>query len=180
MDLNAKPWIARLIRYFLGSIFVVAGFSKLFPLNSFLKQIIAYKLPVPDSLVYIFAVVLIAFEIWIGLSIFLNSNLHSNLVKAQILLAIMIPATIWASFNRAPTCGCYGNLIQREPWQATVEDCLLLAVSFLLVPSSKEKSKKQTFPVFKRIFISVLSVGALVYGFIQLQQIYAFQAEKLL
>lgn len=180
MELSAKPWIGRLIRYFLGSIFVVAGFSKLFPLNSFLKQIIAYKLPVPDSLIYIFAVILISFEIWIGLSILLNSNLHSNLIKAQIMLLVMIPATIWASFHRAPTCGCYGSLIQREPWQATVEDCLLLVVSFLLKPSPKEKSKKQKFSFLKRVFISTVSLSSLVYGLIQLQQIYSFQAERLL
>jgi uncharacterized membrane protein len=106
MELHSNPWILRLVRCFLGSTFVVAGFSKLFPLNSFLKQALAYQLPLPVGVVYILSIALITMEIWVGLSILLNSNLQSNLIKAQILLAAMIPTTIWATFHQAPTCGC--------------------------------------------------------------------------
>jgi uncharacterized membrane protein len=175
-----KPILLTVIRCFLGSTFLVAGVSKLFPLNSFLKQVIAYRLPLPEGVIYVLSVCLITLEIWIGLSILLNSNLQANLIKAQVLLLSMIPATVWASFHKAPSCGCYGNLIQREPWQATIEDCLLLAVTFILLPSPKEKSQQPVVPIIKKSVIACLSCAALVYGFVQLQAIYAFQAERIL
>jgi hypothetical protein len=53
-------------------------------------------------------------------------------------------------------------------------------VSFMLLPSQKVKAQKPFIPVIKTIVIFCASLGAFVYGFVQLQAIYAFQAEKLL
>ncbi|MDJ0625678.1 MAG: DoxX family membrane protein [Candidatus Caenarcaniphilales bacterium] len=175
-----KPWLFSLIRYFLGSVFIVSGFSKLLPLKDFVQQALAYKIPIPEDALYYLSVFLIAIEVWVGLSILLNCNLRVSLLGAQILLIGMIPITIWGSLNQAPTCGCYGNLIKREPWQATVEDCLLLAVSFMLLPCSKSKCKTSAFATIKSIVTLLITIGALVYGIIQIQNIIPSPIDKLI
>jgi uncharacterized membrane protein len=169
-----KPWIARLIRYFLGSAFVVAGSSKLFPLKVFYQQVFDYHFPLPEKFIYFGGLVLILLEIAIGLSILLNYHLKLGLLGMQILLVSMIPVTLWGTFHKAPACGCYGNLVRREPWKATVDDCLMLAVSFLLIPAvGKKKSPDKLRELTKSLILSVGVLSGFVWGAIQLNRILA-------
>ena len=191
---SSKFWLIHLLRYIVGSVFFIAGISKLFPLKDFFKQLITYQLPVPDIYLYFFSVILISLEVCVGLAIILNLNLRRSLFIAQILLAFMIPITIWGSMHKAPTCGCYGNLIRRDPWIATIEDILLLTVSLLLVPSineeeslnetqsnsSSKKSFLQSILSTKMIAVILATLSAATYGFIQLNQVLSFRAEQLL
>jgi uncharacterized membrane protein YphA (DoxX/SURF4 family) len=121
------------LRVGLGLIFAVAGISKLFPLEAFLQQVMAYRLPLAKEFVYAASVPLIALEIWAGLSLICNVHTRFSLLIMQLLLGCMIPLTIWGSINEAPSCGCYGTLVKREPWMATIEDILLLILSFSLL-----------------------------------------------
>lgn len=167
--MTAKPWLANIIRFLLGTSFAVAGFSKLFPLKSFINQILAYQLPIPPSLLTYLACLLIGFEIWVGLSILLNSNLIISLIGSQILLISMIPITIWGSFHKAPSCGCYGNLVQREPIYATIEDALLLAITTLLNPAIRSKDKTDKTINKRQILIFLIAISASIYGFLQIK-----------
>ncbi len=166
--LITKPWITHIIRFLLGTSFAVAGFSKLFPLKNFISQILAYQLPVSPSFLTYIACLLIGFEIWIGLSILLNSNLFISLIGCRILLISMIPITIWGTFHQAPSCGCYGNLVKREPIYATIEDALLLAITFLLIPPVKKEKQEKTFNK-RQIFIFIIAISASIYGFLQIK-----------
>ncbi len=168
-----KHLLVRITRFILGSVFVVAGFSKLFPLKSFLQQLIAYRLPLPAKFLFFMALALIVIEIIIGLAVLLNFNLHLGLLGMQILLGLMIPLTIWATIHKAPTCGCYGNLVQRPPWTATIEDLLMLAVSFLLIPNIQNKTESKAIKFSKAAFIIIISLAAFVFGISQLRQILA-------
>jgi len=176
----SHPWLVRLIRYFFGFYFLVSGILKLFPLGGFLRQVLAYKFPFDDHLIYICAIVLISYEIWVGISLVLKSNLKFSLRGAQILLACMIPVTIWGTLHKAPTCGCFGNYIHREPSQALIEDCLLLVVSFILFPAIIAQSKETSIPRVRFLGVCIVTIAAFVYGWMQLNGIFSFQAEKLL
>lgn len=173
MDIPApKPWIARLIRYFLGSAFVVAGISKLFPLKAFYSQVLDYHLPLPEKLIYFGGLVLILLEIAVGLSILLNFHLKLGLLGLQVMLIGMIPITLWGTFHKAPACGCYGNLIRREPWKATIDDMLMLMVSLLLIPAAgKKKTPDKLMELSKSLTISVAVLCAFIWGAIQLNEL---------
>jgi uncharacterized membrane protein YphA (DoxX/SURF4 family) len=175
------PSIHHIIRCGLGCVFIVAGFSKLFPLKDFLTQLLAYKLPLNDHFLYFCAVLLIAFEICVGVALLLNSHLNISLLGAQLLLLSMIPVTIWGNMQHAPTCGCYGNLIHRQPWHATIEDCVMFVITFLLRPIQRDSCDiNRTVENWKLISIALITFASLVYGFWQLKNVFAFQAERLL
>ena len=80
----------------------------------------------------------------------------------------MIPITIWGTFHQAPSCGCYGNLVKREPIYATIEDALLLAITFLLIPPVKKEKQEKTFNK-RQIFIFIIAISASIYGFLQIK-----------
>lgn len=177
--LFSKPILVKIIRSILGAIFVIAGFSKLFPLKSFLQQLLAYRLPFPEKFLFSIALALIVIEIIIGLAVLLNFNLRLGLLGMQILLGLMIPFTIWGSINKAPTCGCYGNLVQRPPWTATVEDMLMLAISLLLMPNIQDKVESKSINAYKAVFIIIAALAAFIVGMLQLRQVFAFQPQSL-
>jgi len=176
----ARPWLVRLIRYFFGFYFLVSGLLKIHPLRSFLSQVLAYKFPLPDHLIYILSVLLISFEVWVGASIVLKSNLKFSLRGAQMLLACMIPVTIWGTLHKAPTCGCFGNYYHREPSRALIEDGILLVVSFILFPAIIAQSERVSFHKSRLVSVYAITVCTFIYGLFQLSNIFAFQAERLL
>ncbi|MDX1917617.1 MAG: hypothetical protein SFT81_00535 [Candidatus Caenarcaniphilales bacterium] len=179
MNIIARhPILLSAIRWGIGTVFLVAGISKLFPFEAFVKQVLVYRLPFPDYLLYYGSIIVITLEVWVGLSIFFGINLRLALRIARILLISMIPITIWGTFQQAPSCGCYGQLLKRKPWVATVEDCVILAVSFLLAPE-EEKTKDGFWVRGIEISFILIALASGVYALTQLNQILASQSEKL-
>ena len=161
--------LVNIIRTILGTVFVVTGFSKLFPLSDFLRQLVAYHLPFTSEFLSGATILLIIIEIIIGLFILLDFQLYWGLLGMQVLLLIMIPVTIWGSINKAPSCGCYGNLVQREPWQATIEALLIFAIGVLLQRlTRKESNLVKSQETYKAIAITVNVLAALLMGWQQL------------
>jgi len=163
------------LRILLGGLILLAGAAKIIPLEwncdvhpleKFFQQMSAYHIPIKWQYQQIMAVPLIAFEIWLGLSLILHSNLRYALIGMQILMFVMIPVTLWGTFSGAPECGCYGSLIKREPWVATIEDFFVLLICFVLYPKYKAEKNKHT--VWVEIGIGLFTGLVLFYGGYQL------------
>ena len=153
----------KLIQYSLGIIFLGGAFAKLISLESFFSQIKAYQLPVSKSFLEQSSLFLITLEALIGSSILASYRLKLFVSVAQVLLLIFIPVTSWGSLNQAPTCGCYGEVIKREPWKATIEDFLLLGLSFYLKSHSKALERKSKLKkIYKQLFVLFTSLGTFI------------------
>ncbi len=128
-----------LLRIAFGSVFFVAALAKAYAWGDFYHQLLPYRLPFSPELLYLGACALTALETWIGMAVLLRVETGLAIRTAQVLLAFMIPLTIWGSLLDIPSCGCYGSLLVRKPWVATIEDCVLLLLSFLLLQNACAK-----------------------------------------
>lgn len=150
----------------IGILFLTAGVSKLFPLAGFLDNLRAYNLPVPFQILQYCSIPLICLEIWIGSCLILRANLKVVLIILQALLLFMIPILIWGTLNEAPSCGCYGQTIEREPWIAIIEDLGILLLTFYCY--KRMKLNKTSNNKYKQIIACTLTAGGLVYSLLQI------------
>lgn len=158
--MNKKKVTLNIIIFLLGLLFFVAGISKLFPLDKFLLAIQKYNLPfLSFEFIEVCSVPLIALEVWLGMSLILRINIKNALLLIQGLLIIMVPITIWGIFQDTPSCGCYGELIKRPPWMATIEDIILILVSFYTYTQVKHLSVINNKKV---IFLQIIALSITV------------------
>lgn len=165
-----KQILINIIIFTLGLLFFVAGISKLFPLDKFLLAIQKYNLPfLSFEFLEVCSVPLIALEVWLGMSLILRINIKNSLLLIQGLLIIMIPITIWGIFQDTPSCGCYGELVKRPPWMATIEDIILLTISFytyLQVKYTPMINNKRT--IICQIITLIVTIASALIGMSQL------------
>lgn len=175
---NRRRYVFPVLRVLLGSALLVAGLSKIFPLGGdcyfmpiehFYSQLKNYHLPVPFIIQQIAAIPLICLEIWIGLSLIVNSNVRIALLSLQVLMIIMIPVTIWGTLAGANDCGCYGNLTKRPPWVATIEDAIMLLMCFYVYPEYKTP-KKTKYSLALEILVAIVTFLCGLYASHQLKQ----------
>ncbi len=179
-----KKNILNILRILLGISLIMAACGKILPVGAyykcgyiplelFLSQIIKYHFPLPKILIEISTIPLITFELLIGLLLVFNTRVKFALILLQILMFFMIPITLWGTFMGVSDCGCYGNLVKRPPWVATIEDFLILVLCFLLYPRYKENKKTN---IKIDILILFICLSCAIYTFWQLLQIWKLNA----
>jgi len=158
--------VLKFVQYGLSGVFLVAAFSKVIFLESFFFQIKAYKFPISENLIESGSLFLIVLEALTGAAILVSYRLKIFITIAQVFLLFFIPVTLWGVFKQAPSCACYPELVQREPWKATIEDLLFLGVSFYLKNNFRileEKAKIKA--IYKKIFIFFVVLSTFVLFF---------------
>jgi uncharacterized membrane protein YphA (DoxX/SURF4 family) len=129
---GAGRWVGRAGALVLGLVLLVAAAAKALDPLAFAEQIqvrgLAFALPAPTL-----AVLAIALEVGIGLLLVLGVRRLWVLVPAVLLTAFFVFLTgrdAWrAAHGTLPedaACGCFGNLVERTPLEAFVQDVLLL------------------------------------------------------
>ena len=100
------PWLYRLLRWSLGSIFIYSGVTKLFAPITFAVLIDAYGL-VPDILLMPIAVVIPLFEVLAGAGLMVDLRGSLGAITGLLLLFIVILGFgIWMGLD--VDCGCFG------------------------------------------------------------------------
>src|SRR5262245_54004440 len=106
--LAANPSVNRVLRIFLGLVFVWAAISKLGNPAQFLGSVYAYELSLPRALLQLVAIALPWFELICGLLLLANLWELTALVCATGLLLIFFLATLQALIRGLHiSCGCF-------------------------------------------------------------------------
>ena len=132
-DLNiAITWLIRLIT---GSVFIFSGFVKAIDPWGTLYKLIDYMgamhIPVFRNLLIVLTFALCAYEFVVGVFLFLGCFRKSAPVFAALLMAVMLPLTLWIAIaNPVEDCGCFGDALVIGNWTTfwkNVVLCLLIA-----------------------------------------------------
>ena len=130
-----SPWprrAARLGRFVVGALFVLAGGIKALDPMGFARQIDTYGW-LPTDWTGPAALLLVGVEILLGAALLLDARplVASVGTGGLLLLFIAVTAEAWSQ-GRTIDCGCFGNLVNRGPGEVILEDVIMLG---LLVPT---------------------------------------------
>jgi uncharacterized membrane protein YphA (DoxX/SURF4 family) len=132
-EIIESPWMYRVIRFILGSIFLYAGFIKLIDPKAFARVISQYDI-VPDFLLAPLAVGLPAIEFLAGLGLILN--IRGSLSVIFSLLLVFTAVLGYGILNDLNVdCGCFSPeeiTGQNNLRQAFYRDLFMIAGVFLL------------------------------------------------
>lgn len=127
------PFLGSLAARLLGAVLLVAAYAKAIDPQRFAGEL-ALLLPLPGVPWLAVAVAAIAFEAGLGAALVLGWR-HSLVLAVTNLTFVVFLAIVtwqWLSPGAAGTsCGCFGQLVERTPQEAFVEDVVFLALSAL-------------------------------------------------
>lgn len=130
-----KAWTT-FCRFLLAGVFIFSGFVKAIdPLGTLYKiqdYLLAFGMPgiVPESLVYLMAVMLACMEFCLG--VYLLFGIRRRLAPRLILLvmALMTPLTLWLAIeNPISDCGCFGDAVVLDNWGTFWKNVVLLVAA---------------------------------------------------
>ena len=200
-----KSWLMTFLQNFCGILFIVSGMVKAVdPLGTAYKMeqyfdefystfegtwfgFVAPIFPVFSKYAIVFSVVMIVFEIVLGIMLLLGSK--SKITSWAFLLLVgfftfltgftyltgYVPAEVnffqfgqWADYNannmKVTDCGCFGDFIKLEPKTSFFKDVFLLIPAFFFVFKHKDMHELFTKSIRNGILV-VSTLGLLVYCF---------------
>ncbi len=127
------PWVGYLAAFILGAVLLIAAFAK--GLDPALFADGLGKLGfVPQSLTTYAALGAVAFEAALGLALVLNIRtkpvLAITLLTFVFFTAVVI-REMYLPASEQSSCGCFGNLVERTPRQALIEDLIFVVLSLV-------------------------------------------------
>lgn len=156
--MNSKKII--LLRIFIGCLFVFSGLSKLFPILAFEVQLIVHGFRSWFVVTWLSRLV-IAFEIFLGLSFFQKNFLKQFFIPAATGLLIifsldLIRQIILRGFGG--DCGCFGQVLTMSPLEALIKNIILISALIYLNGLLQAKSSKNILFPASFLLISFLPV----------------------
>jgi len=120
------------LRLSIGTVFLIAGISKL-PIHSeWVEIVMAYKI-LPLHLARLYALALPWLEITVGVCLVLGLFIRFfSLVSIPMIVSFIVGNAIALSNNNPGGCGCLGQLIMMGYKEALVIDALLLVAAVLI------------------------------------------------
>lgn len=123
-----------IIRIAVGLVFILSGYAKLFPVEPF--EIIFVDLGISNWLFSPFlARFIIAFEIFLGLSIIFNYWIKNIIYKIALgSLAVFTAYLIYILIIKGNDvdCGCFGNLLSLTPIVSIIKNVVLIVMLLLI------------------------------------------------
>ena len=155
--------------FILGAVLLVAAYAKLLDPLAFAEQIRLEGLDV-----------LLSAEVVAFLALGLEAGLGLALVLGLRRLWVLIPSTLLVGFflfltgrtwwlesqgllEEGSACGCFGNLVQRTPFEAFWQDLLLLGVPLLLAWVGRPPVTS-AFPPVRTFLVGATTVAAVVFA----------------
>jgi uncharacterized membrane protein YphA (DoxX/SURF4 family) len=161
-------WLGTLGGVALGAVLLVAVYAKALDPAAFAGQIHAEGL---DGFLPAPAMVLIALalEAGLGLALVLGVRRLWVLIPATLLVAFFLALTgraWWLSAHGLrpadTSCGCFGNLVERTPAQAFVQDLLMLVPALLLAWIGR--SREASFPKGRTAAAVAAAIGVALFA----------------
>lgn len=137
-------WLDRVVRWFVGILFIFSGLVKLNdPMGTAIKMeeyfevfssdissVFHYLVPLSLQ-IGLFVVIL---EVLLGVAVIINFKMKWTLWLLLLLILFFTFLTFYsAKFNKVTDCGCFGDAIPLDPWQSFYKDIVLLILSIYLV-----------------------------------------------
>ncbi|MDT8411146.1 MAG: redoxin domain-containing protein [Vicingaceae bacterium] len=123
-----------ILQFLTAGVFILSGISKLFPIEPF--EVVFIDLGISNWILAPFiARTIIAFEIFIGVSILINLWANKLIYYlAQSMLVVFSLYLIFLLFTEGNTsdCGCFGQLIALSPLSSLMKNIVLMLVLFAL------------------------------------------------
>ena len=162
-------WLGTMAAVFLGALYLVAVYAKVLDPASFAKQITLEGLDflLPAAVV---AGVALALEGALGVALVVNLRRLWVLVPTALLTVFFLALNLrswWLAAHglreEAAGCGCFGNLVERTPSQALVQDLLLLGIPTLLVFVGRPRGAR-TFPPLRTALVVLAAMAVSVFA----------------
>ncbi|MDD4637499.1 MAG: DoxX family protein [Bacteroidales bacterium] len=126
-----------LVRLLVGLTFVFSGFVKAVdPLGSSYKfadylNVLGLDFLLPTTLFA--AVVLAAFEFWLGVSLITGYRIKQSIILLNLFMVFMTPLALWISIsNPVSNCGCFGDAIKLTNWQTFYKNVVMSGFTVFL------------------------------------------------
>jgi hypothetical protein len=159
-----RYWVGTAAAVFLGALYLVAAWAKAIAPDAFVEQIrfegLDFLLPAA-----VVAGLAFALEGALGVALLLALRRLWVLVPTVLLTVFFLALNLrsWWLASRglredALGCGCFGNLVERTPQQALLQDALLLGVPTLLVFLGRPRGGRRFPPL--RTALVVLAAAA--------------------
>lgn len=156
--------LKKLLRIFIGSIFIVSGFVKAvdavgfsFKLEEYFSPSV-FNLPFLEPFVLPMAVVVSVLEVILGIMLFFKIQFRWALWSLIILCIFFGFLTFYSAYYNVVTdCGCFGDALKLEPWQSFWKDIILLFGLFLLWFAYRNYLEEKT-NIFKYGFLFFLTL----------------------
>ncbi|MGE0639874.1 MAG: DoxX family protein [Thermoanaerobaculia bacterium] len=126
------PFLGWLGGALLAAVLLFAAWGKALDPNAFAEQISGEGLALVLS-AHLWAIVMIAVEVGLGVALLLNLRSRPVLLFATVLVLLFVfltGRTYWRALHgiapASASCGCFGNLVERTPAEAFWQDLALL------------------------------------------------------
>ena len=132
-------WVLRII---FGSVFVFSGFVKAIDPLGFSYKMQDYMHAMGflqfDNLLLAGAILIIALEFTIGLSLLTGIKMKFFAWCAVLFMLFMTPLTLWLALtNSVSDCGCFGDALHITNWQTFWKNVVLLLMIFAILYCEK-------------------------------------------
>lgn len=144
---KAGRLILHLLRLVTGGVFVFSGAVKaidplgtVYKIEDYLDAFGSFWIQL-SSLAYPAAIVLIAFELMIGIQLLLMIRFRDNTLLAMLFMLVMTPLTFYIALRNPVTdCGCFGDALKITNWETFYKNIVLLGITVVLV-ATRDKFK---------------------------------------
>lgn len=163
-DRDWRWWVGSAAALFLGALYLVAAYAKVIHPAAFAEQIRVEGL---DFLLPAMAVALIALALEGAVGVALLTNLRRLwvLVPTALLTVFFLLLTGRAWYldsqglrEEVAGCGCFGNLVDRTPAEAFLQDLLLLGLPTLLIFLGRPRGGRR-FPPVRTALVALAAVA---------------------
>lgn len=127
------PFLGSLAARLLGVVLLIAAYAKAIDPQRFADEL-AVLLPLPGVPFFAVAVAVVAFEAGLGMALLLGWRHRLVLLVTNATMLVFLAVVTWQMLNpdaAGTSCGCFGQLVERTPQEAFVEDLVFLALSAL-------------------------------------------------
>lgn len=170
-DISIKI-IVEISRIILGITFIFSGFVKsIDPMGTTYKiqdYLNAFGLPELNKFALIFAIILCAGELCLGLYMFLGLYRKWTSWLLFFVLLFMTPLTLYLAIaNPVKDCGCFGDALIITNWQTFFKNIILLTCSIITLVWHERITNFFTgkFYWFVGLYIVIFSIGLCMYNY---------------
>jgi len=158
----------KIIRIFVGIVFIVSGFVKAidpvgfsFKLEEYFSPSV-FNIPFLEKLALTVAIIVVSVEFILGVLLVLGLWIRQTLLSLLIICIFFAFLTFYSAyFNVVTDCGCFGDALKLTPWMSFLKDIVLMALIILLIDMYKN-DKYRLVEKSQKIFLVFVSVVFLV------------------
>ncbi|MGB3076553.1 MAG: MauE/DoxX family redox-associated membrane protein, partial [Chitinophagales bacterium] len=156
-------YFPQFIRIFLGLVFILSGYLKLYPIEPFELNFIELGIGNWYTAPFI-ARFLISIEFLLGCFLIVNLALKSFTLKAVVSMLVFFTCYLLIqiiSEGNNGNCGCFGTYLQMTPFESIIKNILLITVAIFLQVFHKDSTLR-----FKKLLAPLFLITSIALPFI--------------